>query len=451
MTPSEVLRYTHHILLVDDEPSILKALTRNLRKLSNCTLHTANGGEEALRLLAESKTTFSLILSDQRMPDMDGAAFLEKSRSLFPYASRILLTGYSDLEALTRAINKGGIHRFLSKPWEEEILLQTVMEALHQYEIILENKRLELLTRKQNQELESRVRERTEEIERKNAALARVNRMMEDSFYSTVRLLASLIDMGAPELAGHGRRVSEMAAALARHMDLDAEEILHIEVAGLLHDIGKVGGNAAILKGTMQGISREDFIRYRQHPGDGQDLLQLIPRLDHVGLLIRCHHEQYDGSGFPDGLSEQEIPLGARILAVADEYDRYLSIPELSAEAVKQMSRQQDSTMDHLSGDVLKRQAAANRVKQGAFSRHDPDVVKALLDLLKNQGIASGKQKSLAIKDLEPGMTLARPLHTSRGRFLLPYNTVLTRELLQRLLLIHKNDAIQEPVYILPK
>jgi response regulator RpfG family c-di-GMP phosphodiesterase len=448
MTTMESLRYTHQILLVDDEPSILKALARILRKLP-CTLHTAPGGKEALQLLVESKSAFSLILSDQRMPDMDGASFLEKSRKIFPYASRILLTGYSDMEALTRAINKGGIHRFLSKPWEDEVLLQTVTEALQQYEVILENKRLQLLTTRQNRELEARVKERTAEVESQNAALIRVNHMLEDSFYSTVRLLASLIDMSAPELAGHGRRVSETAAMLAGHLELDTEEILHIEVAGLLHDIGMVGSSPAILKGNPQTMNREELQRYRKHPEDGQSLLQLIPRLDHVGLLIRCHHEHYDGQGFPDGLAEQEIPMGARILAVANEYDRYLHIPELSTEAIRQMARQQDSTLDHINSETLKRQAAANRVKLGAFSQFDPDVVKALLDILRGQGISGKRERGLALEQLEPGMKLARPLYTTQGRFLLPYNTEITQELLQRLKQIHRNEAIQEPIPII--
>ncbi|TWI76803.1 response regulator RpfG family c-di-GMP phosphodiesterase [Desulfobotulus alkaliphilus] len=449
MSTKENLKYTHHVLLVDDEPSILKALTRTLRRLP-CTLHTASGGPEALCLLEESRHAFSLILSDQRMPEMDGATFLEKSRKFYPYASRILLTGYSDLEALTRAINLGGIHRFLSKPWEDDTLIQAVTETLQQYEVILENKKLQIMLSRQNQELEAKIQQRTADIQKQNESLSRVNQMLEDSFYSTVRLLASLVDRSAPELSGHGRRVSEMAAMLARHMELDAEEILHIEVAGLLHDIGKVGGTPGILRGNPQQMSKEDFQHYRKHPEEGQSLLQLIPRLDHVGILIRCHHERYDGQGFPNGLSEQEIPMGARILSVADAYDRYLHIPELSAEAVRLLSRQEDSTLDHINSQTLKRQAAAAKVKQDAFSRHDPDVVKALLDLLKNQGLGVKREKSLILEQMEPGMKLARPLYTVQGRFLLPYNTIITKEIMQRLNQIHKNEAIQEPIQILP-
>ncbi|MCW7753244.1 response regulator [Desulfobotulus sp. H1] len=448
MTSDEKLRYTHHILLVDDEPSILKALSRTLRKLP-CTLHTATGGEEGLKVLGTSKNAFSLIVSDQRMPGMDGASFLEKSRQIFPYASRILLTGYSDMEALTRAINLGGIHRFISKPWEDETLLLCLTETLQQYELILENKRLQVLLSRQNQELEAKIKERTQEVETRNQNLARTNQMLEDSFFSTVRLLASLVDMSAPDLAGHGRRVSEMAAAIASNMELEAEEILHIEVAGLLHDIGKIGATPSVLKGNTQAMTREDFVRYRKHPEEGQSLLQLIPRLDHAGLLIRCHHEEYDGQGFPDGLAEHEIPIGARILSVADSYDRHLHVPELSAEAIRQLARQEDTTLDHMNRETLKRQAAAAKVKQGAFSRYDPDVVKALLDVLKGQGISSRREKLLTLEKLESGMQLAKPLHTVRGRFLLPYNTIISAEILQRLKQVHRNEAIQEPIQIL--
>lgn len=443
------LLYEHIILMVDDEPSILKALTRCFRKLP-CTLKTAGSGAEGLAILKESKRAVSLILSDQRMPEMDGATFLEKSRTIFPYASRFLLTGYSDLAALTHAINKGGIHRFLSKPWDDAVLLDTVVEGLRQYELILENKRLIALTTRQNQELEKKVAERTCEVNRKHAALTKANRSLQEGFYNTVRALASVLDMSTPSLAGHGRRVSELSLAMARQMGLKSLDVMQVEVAALLHDIGKAGFSEALTRTMPQDMSRDDQIRYRSHPEQGQNILRVIPQLDGVGLLIRHHHERYDGEGFPDGLSETEIPLGARIISVADAFDRTLHNPALSSAAVKSYLREKDTTQEYGKGDTLLRQAAAFRIKQNAFSQHDPDVVKSLLDILKSQGVTSKAEQSIPFHKLRAGMRLTRPLYTTQGRYLLPYETPVTEDLLYRLHKLHRNEPIQEPVMIQP-
>ncbi len=147
------LKYKHRLLVVDDEEYITKALYRIFRK-EGYEIHTASSGQEALGVLKEAKKPFSLIISDQRMPGMTGVQFLEKAKKILPDTIRILLTGYSDMDATVDAINKGEIHRYLTKPWKDDDLLIQIKQALEQYELRAENRRLLALTRRQNRELE---------------------------------------------------------------------------------------------------------------------------------------------------------------------------------------------------------------------------------------------------------------------------------------------------------
>jgi len=187
------LKYKHPLLFVDDEESITKALRRLFRK-EEYDIYTAASGQEGLDRLREVGKPFSLIISDQRMPEMNGAEFLEKAKGIFPQAIRILLTGYSDMDAMVDAINKGGIHRYFTKPWNDDDLLLQVRQSLEQYELVLENRRLLVLTRKQNKELkglndrlEEKVAERTREVVEKNEELSLLNRQLESPIKGVVK------------------------------------------------------------------------------------------------------------------------------------------------------------------------------------------------------------------------------------------------------------------------
>ena len=176
------LKYNHTIMLLDDEESIVKSLQRLFRK-ENFSLLTAHSGEEGLDLLRNHGKPVSLIISDQRMPTMSGTDFLEKARAIYPDAMRFLLTGYSDMKAVIDAVNKGQIHRYIAKPWDDADLLLQVRQALERIELLFENRRLLILTKKQNNELndlnknlEQKVEERSKEIVDKNRELSRLNK-----------------------------------------------------------------------------------------------------------------------------------------------------------------------------------------------------------------------------------------------------------------------------------
>jgi response regulator RpfG family c-di-GMP phosphodiesterase len=224
---------------VDDEESITKSLCRLFRK-EGYEIYTASSGQQGLDTLKEAGKPFSLIISDQRMAEMTGAEFLEKAKKVFPRAVRILLTGYSDMDAIVDAVNKGEVHRYLTKPWNDDDLLLQVRQSLEQYELVVENRRLLALTKDQNKELrelnnslEEKVAERTREVTQKNEELSSLNRQLESNLYNTVRAFASLAEMLTPALEGHGRRVGALSRKIAQELRLPEEEVSQIEIAGL--------------------------------------------------------------------------------------------------------------------------------------------------------------------------------------------------------------------------
>jgi len=451
------LKYKHSIMIVDDETSILKAFSRLFRK-DNYDILTASSAPEGLDLLKKAERPVSLIISDQRMPGMSGSQFLAEAQKLFPDTIRFLLTGYSEMDAVIDAINKGGIHRYLTKPWNDDDLLLQVRQSLKQYELVLENRRLLALTNKQNKELnqlnkhlEKKVQERSREVLEKNKKLSKLNKELESNLYNTVRAFVSLIEVQTPSLAGHGRRVSYLAREMAQLSDLPEKEVTHIEIAALLHDIGKLGFPPKLVERKTNNWTSKEKALLQKHPEEGQNIVRFIKNLDHVGLLIRSHHECYDGHGYPDQLSEETIPLGSRIIAVADAYDKIVNLKINAKSYVNEYLKERKITWDQLSEDELLQQAAIHHLKQFGFTRYDPDIVKVFLEYIKRKGIPSHKEKEVTMDKLKAGMVLIRSLYTLKGRFLLPYNTVLTEEYVEKLQIIHKNDYIAEEVYVLEK
>ncbi|MEW6668998.1 MAG: HD domain-containing phosphohydrolase [Thermodesulfobacteriota bacterium] len=448
------LKYKHTILLLDDEKSITNALQRLLHR-ENYGILTAASGEEALDLMKRLERPVSLIISDQRMPGMNGSRFLEESRKMCPNAVRFLLTGYSDMDTIVEAVNKGEIHRYLTKPWNDGDLLVQIRQSLEHYELQLEHRRLLGVLNRQNKELkelntdlEKKVEARAAEVLAKNRELDRLNKELEGNLFNTVRAFASLSEMHAPFLAGHGRRVGEMSREVALLMGLSEKEAVYTEIAGLLHDIGMLGFPQRIIEFKEETWTAEDMDLFRKHPEEGQTIVRFINSLDHVGLLIRSHHERVDGKGFPDGLREEAIPLESRIIAVADAYDRIAHLRAGRRSWLSEYLNDQMTTRDHLPDDERLQQTAIHHLKRHAFTDYDPDVVKVFLGMLNTKGIALRNEKELAIGELKPGMVLSRSLYTGKGRFLLPHNSVLSEDLVFKLRAIHRGDPIEGPVYV---
>ena len=451
-TPSKSPRA---VLIVDDEPGILKALGRVFRG-ENFQVVSAGNGEEALNYLKARDRVISLIISDQKMPGMNGWVFLEKARTIVPDAIRFLLTGYSEMDSVIQAVNKGQIHKYLTKPWNDDELILQVREAQKQFELGMENKRLQALTsmqnkqlRKLNDNLEEQVQKKVREIWKKNEELSRLNKEIETSFFNVVRSFGSLLHAQVPVLAGHGRRVSNHARGVGRLLGVSEKTMINIEMAALLHDVGQRSADAPF-GAPVSSLSKADFAAYLRHPEEGQTMVRIIEQLDAAGLMIRSHHEQFDGLGFPDGLAGNDIPLGGRIISVCDAYDRIVHLEHENSEVVAEFKSRNKSTAS-MKRDFVVRMAAKEHLKANSGAKFDPEIVEAFLEVLKNLSEAPSRELVVNIKSVRPGMILSRPLYSARGQYLLPDDTVLTSRHISKLRIIAGHGGLGKLLVLNPE
>ncbi len=421
------------LLFVDDEPHMLKALVR-LFKPHHYRVLTAPSGEEGLDILAQEPVT--VVISDMRMPQMDGADFLAQVAVNWPQTVRLLLTGYADLSATVAAVNKGHIYAHLSKPWDDNDLLLTVRRAAEQQALKAlvqrQNQALQLF----NEQLEEKVKQRTQELRQTMGFLETAHTSLKSQFATSVKVFANLIEVreGATKKpgAGHSRRVAEQAHGLALQMGMGEAEAQDVLFAGLLHDIGKLALPDTLLGQAYQEMAVSERLQFEKHPVIGQAALIALEDLQGAGILIRSHHERFDGEGYPDKLQGEQIPLGASILAVVTDYDA-LQTGSFS---------QRRHTPQEARGFLLRERGR----------RYDPAVVKAfvaLLDKEKQQSSTEDKY-TLCLKSggLKSGMVLAQDLVTQGGVLLLSKGHVLNDPLISKIYTLEETMACEFEFYL---
>lgn len=280
----------HTILIVDDEVNNLQFLKRTLRK--NYHILTASSGAEALQVVRQEGQNISLIISDQRMPVMTGTEFLAEISGEYPNIVKMLLTGYADIEAMIDGVNKCNLFQYISKPINPADLEVIIRNGIEAYELTLS----------------------------KNTLLNDLREL----FFTTIKAISNALDAKDTYTHGHSHRVTMYSLILAKELNLEENLLEEIETAGLLHDIGKIGIPEDILCKAGK-LTDEEYVIIQQHAPGGKKILNTIPGLSKVALWISCHHEKWDGKGYPNGLKDEEIPLASRILAVADTYDAMTS------------------------------------------------------------------------------------------------------------------------------
>ena len=320
--PLSPLKHRHSILLIDDEESILDIMTMTLAD-EGYDLHTARSAAEGLEILKASPN-FSLIISDHMMPGMTGVQFFAQAREICPAALRVLLTGYTDMDAMIDAINSGGIHLYLTKPWQRDELLYSINQMLSKAELIIENRRLDELVKKQNEELlelnknlEEKVRLKTRHLDQRAEELKTSYEKIRLILGGTVLAMSKIVESRDPYTAGHEQQVSEIAGLIAQKMSLSDDQVEAVRIAGSLHDIGKIGVPAEILTKPGQ-LSFLEMEMIKTHTQNAYDILKTIEFPYPIAQIILQHHERMDGSGYPQGLQGEDILLAARIIAVAD-------------------------------------------------------------------------------------------------------------------------------------
>jgi putative two-component system response regulator len=316
------LKYRHSILLIDDEEPILDVMTMMLAD-EGYDLHTAGSAEEGLQKLKEA-TNFSLIISDQSMPGMTGVQFFAEARKICPTAMRVLLTGHTDTDAIIDAINSGGIHLYLTKPWHKDELIYSINQMLSKAELLIENRRLDELVKKQNEELlelnknlEEKVRLKTLHLNQRAGELKTSYERIQLILEGTVLAMSKIVESRDPYTAGHQQQVARIAGIIAQKMSLLKGQVEAIQIAASLHDIGKIAVPSEIL--TKPGrLNQLEMEMVKTHSQNAYDILKTIEFPYPIAQIILQHHEKMDGSGYPRGLKGEDILLEARIIGIAD-------------------------------------------------------------------------------------------------------------------------------------
>ena len=326
----------YNILLVDDEEDNLALLYRTLRGTYN--LEKTTSPLHALELLKEKD--FELVISDHKMPEMDGVEFLKESQIIRPDSMRILLTADSDANMLIDAINYAKIYRYVKKPFNPDELQLIVSSALEYYQLKYDNDKL----------------------------IADLKEL----FSGTIKAIMEALDAKDSFTSGRSRRITYYSILIAKKLGLSTIDVGKIELAGMLHDIGMIGISDDILY-KIDELTQEEYDEIKKHITYSVKILEDIKQLKDVVEIIKYHHEKYDGTGYPFGIRGEEIPMGSRIIAVTDAFDSVVS--------------------DRSYRNKIDMHEALEKIKTGSGTQFDPVVVKAFEDCF-DEICTSMKQES---------------------------------------------------------
>ncbi len=266
------------VLIVDDNRVVLASLS-DLLKQAGVKILTANGAQEAFALMKDEQ--IAVVVCDNIMPGMSGLEFLSCVTRISPDTIKILMSAYADLPTVLAAINRSEVFRYILKPWQDDEMLGVVNEGLRRYRVVLS------------------LRKEDEDV---------------------LRSLAQTIELKDPSTRGHCDRVAVYAQAIAEELTLPREVQREIKYGSWLHDCGKIGVSEVILNGTGE-LTDEEFETMKMHSFWGADVAAKANLSKIARSIIHYHHERFDGTGYPEGLIGKDIPIEARIVAVADVYD----------------------------------------------------------------------------------------------------------------------------------
>lgn len=306
-----------YIFVVDDEEPIRKVLNTHLAR-EGFEVITSCGGAGIFDTL-RAVGGIDLIISDIRMPEVDGIRILEFARENMETVPVVMLTGLTDIN-LAIDVMKRGAFDFLMKPVRKEDLMVVVRKALSNHDLLVRNKELERENREYQVFLEQKVMERTKELNSKAMELQQAYGILKSMNIQFVNVLAETIEAKDNYTRGHCNRMRYLCVEMGRLAGLPPDELEVLEYASLLHDLGKIAVNEAVLN-KKGPLTEEECAHIKDHPEVGEKILSGIALMEPVAGIIAAHHENFDGTGYPRKLSGADIPFSSRIIAVADLYD----------------------------------------------------------------------------------------------------------------------------------
>lgn len=328
---------TSRCLVVDDDDHVRHTIQRAMQSQGLATL-TAGNGREALAVL-EEQGEVPVIISDLYMPEMDGIAFLREVRRRYPDTAVVVLTGVADVNTAVECLREGAVD-YLVKPVIVDEVRARVDNAIEKRRLVLENR---FLQQSYQARLESSVRE--------------LNLKNKEMFVGQVQMAVRMLEKKDVYTRGHSQRVSRYGVKTALLLGFVGDTLDQIRLGGDLHDIGKIGTRDAVLN-KPGPLTTEEFLEIQKHVIEGEEILEPLRRENPLVLqIVRSHHERLDGSGFPDGLRGESIPMVARVIAVVDAFDA------MTTNRAYRETRSPADAMDEL-----------HRCRKTQF---DPDVVEA--------------------------------------------------------------------------
>lgn len=416
------------LLLVDDEENILRSLQRIMRH-EPYEIEVASSGEAALAQFRQQ--TFDLVISDARMPGMDGPTLLAEIQKKWPLCIRILLTGHADITATIKAINEGQIYRYIGKPWDDEELKLIIRQALAFQ--LSERRRLvlEKLTRKQNKELkalnaglEARVRERTEELEDTAGMLDAAYTELKSSYVITTEVFSTLITRRLPVHKHPNPLVITMVKAFAEYHRLDENLTRNLSMAAALYNLGKLGWPDDLFLASSDLLSKEQRLEYLKYPVHGEQLLMALEPLKETARIIRHHQEKWNGFGVPERLEGEAIPYGSRVLRLAVDFI------ELQYGLILERKVSRDN--------------ALKLIKRYRERLYDPNIADQFLEVCVEVApdVELDDPEILVLDTLrvKPDMVLAKNLYAASGMLLLNEGKKLTAPLIDKLASFEKGE-----------
>lgn len=377
------------ILLVDDDENILAGYQRNLRKMFQIV--TASSGKDALEII-RSSGPFAVIMSDFKMPEMNGNQFLAQARQISPDSVRMMLTGFADVETAINAVNEGNIFRLLTKPCPHDKLINSLYAALEQYRLVIAEREL-----------------------------------LDKTLKGSIKVLTDILAVVNPIAFSQASMLRKIARNIGKKIQV--KNLWKLELSALLSQIGCVAVPTEILEKKVKGIemTEEEKRIFNSHPVIGYSLIENIPRLEDICEAIKYQNYKYDGSDEPDDyVMGDKIPVNARILAVLNDYFNFTQQSLTSREAMQKLYEQENF--------------------------YDPTILAALDAEIT--GMYDGFiVESVFLKELKAGMILAEEIKNQEGTVLLSKNHEITDVLVHKLKQYITFHTIIEPikVLVLPK
>lgn len=372
------------ILAVDDEKNILDGIQRQLRKKFH--IETALGPEKGLDAVL-NRGPYAVVISDLRMPKMDGIQFLARVREIVPDTVRIMLTGNADLENTIQAVNEGNIFRFLTKPCARENLEKVIQLGIEQYRLITAEREL-----------------------------------LQKTLKESINVLNKVLSLVNPEAFGRSSRIKRYVKQIGEK--LEVPDVWKFELAAMLSQIGCVILPEEALKKLCRGknLTGEEAQLFDMHPMIASDLLTNIPRMKKIAEIIRYQEKHFDGNGNPkDTRKGKDIPLGARILKVALDFDLLEAKGVFKRRAIKQL--------------------------QSRSGWYDPIVLDAFGKIVDDETMYI--EREVMFSELKADMMLDEDISTSKGRLLITRGQEISDILLSRLKNFAKTEGVQEPIRVL--